>query len=162
MTVLVRRVLLAGLLGLLIFSIRLVYVESTKPPVLPATSRQEVSEGRIGRIGEAYFNFELADTEIKRTQGLSGREPLSDTEAMVFVFDSESRHCFWMKDMKFNLDILWFDSNKKLVFEKRNVAPDTYPQNFCSDVPSRYVVEVTAGVAEKNQIQMGSTLDIEL
>jgi uncharacterized membrane protein (UPF0127 family) len=64
--------------------------------------------------------------------------------------------------MKFSIDILWFDENKNLVYEKRNVSPETYPESFCPDLPTKYVAEVTAGVAEKNQIKLGDHLDIEL
>ena len=127
-----------------------------------STQQTQNSQELIGRIGEGYFNFEIADTIDKRQQGLSGKDALADTDAMVFVFNEPGNHCFWMKDMKFSIDMLWFDADKKLVYEKRDVSPDTYPQSFCPDKPAQYVVEVTSGVADKNQIQLGDSLDIEL
>ena len=52
------------------------------------------------------LNLEVRDDEIGRVQGLSGRSSLSESSAMLFVFDIESdRYCFWMKDMKFDIDI---------------------------------------------------------
>ncbi len=128
----------------------------------PESYQKKSATAKIGRIGEGYFNFEIADDARERTQGLSGRDSLADTEALLFVFETTDNHCFWMKDMKFNIDILWFDENKKLVYEKRDVSPASYPKNFCPNMPTKYVAEVTAGVAEKNQIQHGSVLDIEL
>ena len=131
------------------------------PPV--ENKAAEIMSGKkIGRIGEGYFNFEIADTPAERTLGLSGREPLPDTDALLFVFDAADKHCFWMKDMKFNIDILWFDENRRLVYEKHDVPPSTYPESFCPDIPAKYVVEVAAGVAAKNQLSTGSILDIEL
>jgi uncharacterized membrane protein (UPF0127 family) len=115
----------------------------------------------IGRIGEGYFNFEVADTQEEKTKGLSGRDQLPDTDAMLFTFVAEGRNCFWMKDMKFAIDMLWFNADKKLVYEKRNATPESYPESFCPDVPAKYVVEVTSGVAEKNQIKLGDYLQIE-
>lgn len=116
----------------------------------------------VGRVGLGYFNFELANTEAKRVKGLSGKLKLPDTDAMLFVFDSPGEQCVWMKDMKFNLDILWFSEGKKLVYEKRDVAPSTYPEKFCSDTPAKYVVEMSAGVADKNELKIGDKLDVEL
>lgn len=132
-------------------------------PSLEKQAELQINRGEtIGRIGEAYFNFNIADTTAERTQGLSGKEQLKDTQALLFAFDSADKHCFWMKDMKFAIDILWFDADKKLVYEKRGITPETYPESFCPEVPAKYVVEVTAGVAEKNQIKLGDTLDINL
>lgn len=136
--------------------------QPNKTPAISSPSSQEQQVPIVGRIGEGYFNFEVADTDTERIQGLSGRTSLSGTDALLFVFDTAGKHCFWMKDMKFNIDIMWFDANKKLVHEKRNVAPETFPESFCPDVAAKYVVEVSAGVAEKNQVKLGSVLDVEL
>lgn len=147
--------ILAALLGYALW-------QESRQPDAPKPSTNVNTKIVLGRIGEGYFNFEVADNIAKRSQGLSGREQLSPTDAMLFVFETEDKQCFWMKDMKFSLDILWFDVNKKLVYEQRNVSPDTYPQSFCSDVPTQYVVEVTAGTADKNQVTIGQILDVEL
>ena len=135
---------------------------SQRPSVEKQITKQLGQEKLIGRIGSGYFNFEVADSPSERNQGLSGRQPLKSTEAMIFAFEEPGQSCFWMKDMKFNLDILWFDETKKLIYEKRDVSPTTYPESFCSDTPAKYVVEVTAGVAAKNQIKIGDVLDVEL
>lgn len=159
-----RRLLLTIILALFLFTVRFVITEATKPVPSSNTTNQTqvVREAKIGRIGEGYFTFELANTAEKRTLGLSGRDKLQDTTAMLFTFDQPSTHCIWMKDMKFNIDIMWFDENKVLIFEKRNASPESYPERFCPEQSAKYVVEVSAGVAEKNQIKLGSILDIEL
>lgn len=139
------------------------YTNNLKPkPIDKNSAVQQINSTKIGRIGEGYFNFEIADNTLERTKGLSGRDGLPETDALLFVFENNDNHCIWMKDMKFSIDILWFDENKKLIYEKRNISPDTYPENFCSDSPSKYVVEVASGVGQKNQITLGSELYIEL
>lgn len=117
---------------------------------------------KIGRIDAGNFNFTLADSAIERERGLSNMSQLPPTEAMLFIFDSPAKECMWMKDMRFNIDILWFDENKNLIYQELNVSKDSYPQKFCPDKPAKYVVEMTAGVAEKNQINIDDKLDIEL
>ena len=51
--------------------------------------------------------MDLADTPEKRFQGLSGREILEEGTGMLFVFQEERQHTFWMKDMRFPLDMIW-------------------------------------------------------
>lgn len=117
---------------------------------------------KIGRIDAGNFNFIIANSAIEQQRGLSRMSPLPPTDAMLFVFNEPAKECMWMKDMKFNIDILWFDENKKLIYQALNVSKDSYPQEFCPDKPAKYVVEMTAGVAEKNQINIGDTLEVEL
>lgn len=158
-----RNLIIAIVIALLLFgAVKMVDLLSYQPPRdLVATSSLN-DKTQIGRIGSGYFDFELADEPSERITGLSGRSQLADTKAMLFIFDKPAKECIWMKDMKFNLDILWFDENKKLIYEKRDVAPSTYPDRFCPDSDAKYVVEVTAGVAEKNHIKIGDKLDIKL
>ncbi len=112
------------------------------------------------RIANHEYVFELADTPAKRQQGLSNRPILSPQEGMLFIFPEPDKACFWMKDMKFNLDILWFDSSKKLVYEQQNLSPDTYPQSFCPPSNSSYVLEVNAGTIAKLKLKEGDQLQL--
>lgn len=63
-------------------------------------------------IGGKKFRVDVADTLAKRTRGLSGREPLGPAEGMLFIFPFAARYKFWMKDMKFPIDIIWIRKNK--------------------------------------------------
>ncbi len=99
------------------------------------------------RINDKHFNVEVARSAAARTQGLGGRTSLNQNSSMLFVFDDEAIRCFWMKDMRFAIDIIWLDSEKRVVYQKQHVEPSTYPENFCSDEPARYVIELNAGVA---------------
>jgi uncharacterized membrane protein (UPF0127 family) len=102
------------------------------------------------------LNLEVRDDEIGRVQGLSGRSSLSESSAMLFVFDIESdRYCFWMKDMKFDIDILWLDSKKRIVDAKYAASPSSYPEEFCPKSAARYVLELPAGQALKNGLIIG-------
>ncbi len=101
----------------------------------------------------------VADTPKERARGLSGREQLSDREGMLFEFSRPDEYCFWMKDMKFPIDIIWLGSNKQVVDIKSNVSPDTYPQTFCPNEPAQYVIEVGAGRANEWQISNGVSAD---
>jgi|JI6StandDraft_1071083.scaffolds.fasta_scaffold04623_10 uncharacterized membrane protein (UPF0127 family) len=109
-------------------------------------------------LGGNHYVLEVADTEAARTKGLSGRTSLPEGRAMLFVFDPPRLACFWMKDMRFSIDIVWLDAQKRVVKIEPDLAPSTYPQTFCSELRTNYVLEFPAGTAERNTIQLGQTL----
>jgi uncharacterized membrane protein (UPF0127 family) len=110
-------------------------------------------------IGNKSYKLEVADTAERRQQGLSGREELKDDAGMLFVFDEPGRQCFWMKDMKFSIDILWLDANKKVVELEKNVAPRTYPDTFCAD-KAQYAIELKAGQIRDAKVSRGQIIDL--
>jgi len=100
---------------------------------------------------------EVVRSGALQQQGLSGRETLSDTEGMLFVFAQEARYSFWMKGMKFSLDIIWIAHDGTIVDIKEQQRPCEAPCE--SLVPAKkalYVLEVTAGFAERHNITVGS------
>jgi len=109
------------------------------------------------QIGQNCFNLEVADTDAKRIKGLSGRENLPENKGMLFVFDEAGNQCFWMKDMEFNLDIIWLNGDKKITKIKENVSPDTYPDSFCAD-DTQYVLEFNRDFAGKHGLKPGTKL----
>jgi uncharacterized membrane protein (UPF0127 family) len=100
----------------------------------------------------------VAYTPAAREQGLSGQVSLKPNTGMLFVFDKPEQACFWMKDMRFNLDILWYDANSRLIYEQQNLSPTTYPRSYCPPMPARYVVEVPAGTAAQLGLSYGDKL----
>jgi uncharacterized membrane protein (UPF0127 family) len=77
---------------------------------------------------------------------------------MLFVFDRPERYCFWMKDMKFHLDILWLDNSKRIVSIERNMSPRSYPETACPQEAARYVFEVNAGLSRQAGVDVGDRL----
>lgn len=122
--------------------------------------REEVVEKRAF-IGNVELLVEMADTDQKRVQGLSSRESLEEGRGMLFVFENEGKHGFWMKDMLFSIDILWLDENLRVVDLKTNVRPETFPEIFYPDRAIKYVLELPAGFSEKNSIDRGVVMYFE-
>lgn len=90
----------------------------------------------------------VMDTPELRVQGLSGRESLSQYDAMLFVFPEPDQYGFWMKDMRFAIDIVWIDESMRVIDITKNLTPDTYPQTFKPKFPSMYMLELPAGQAK--------------
>ena len=74
-------------------------------------------------FGQKCFFIELAKTEAERNQGLMYRKELDKNKGMLFIFDKEGSHPFWMKNTLIPLDIIWIDSRGKIVFISQNVQP---------------------------------------
>lgn len=116
------------------------------------------------KIGENILNIEVADTDIKRELGLSGKEGLALNEAMLFVFNTPGYYGIWMKDMNFAIDIAWLDKNKKIIYLKENVSPQTYPEVFTAQqkslpILSMYVLETPANYFENSKIKIGDLVE---
>ena len=107
---------------------------------------------------KCLLGYDLAQSPEEQAKGLSGRASLPENQGLMFVFVAPGVQCFWMKDMRFPIDIIWMNANKQIVHMEKNVSPSTYPNAFCPNVDAQYVLEVNAGVATKLNIQTNQKL----
>ncbi len=107
------------------------------------------------QFGNHTFLVDVAQTQRARQQGLSGRKSMPANHGMLFVFQTPDKYCFWMKDMKFPLDMIWLDANKRVVNIQKDATPDTYPESFCPRVPTQYVIELNRGVVAETGLKEG-------
>jgi uncharacterized membrane protein (UPF0127 family) len=109
------------------------------------------------QIGDQRLSVYVADTDASRELGLSGRNGLLPDEGMLFIFPIEGKFAFWMKDMKFSIDIIWVANDGSVIYIEKNISPDTYPKTFApTSGLARYVLEVPAGFCDKKNIAIGS------
>ncbi len=111
-------------------------------------------------LGTTTLQAEVADTDALRSQGLSGRDSLPDDTGMLFVFGIPGKYGFWMKDMKFALDLVWISPEKKIVAIDRDVSPESYPKAFLPPTDVEYVLEVPAGFSDTHRINVGENFSI--
>lgn len=109
-------------------------------------------------IGGGPLTVLLATTLTTQEKGLSGRPFLPRNEGMLFVFDHEDYWAFWMINMSFPLDIIWFNSARQVVWTEPDLKP--CPPSNCPTVSppvqSMYVLEVNAGFITTNRITLGT------
>jgi uncharacterized membrane protein (UPF0127 family) len=84
---------------------------------------------------------------------------MAANDGMLFVFPTVDDHCFWMKGMRFSLDIIWLSSHDKVVLVEANLQPRSYPATYCAG--SEDVVELDAGQAHAAGITVGRTVKVE-
>ena len=112
------------------------------------------------------FSVELATNDSTRARGLMFREALAPDAGMLFIFDDEQPRAFWMHNCKIALDILYFDSNLKLVSSALSVPPCSLAPAQCpsyaSEGPAKYVLELAAGRATEIGVMPGDKLSVDL
>lgn len=107
------------------------------------------------KINNNKIYVELAVTAAEKIKGLSQRDVLPENSGMLFVYSNYEIQNFWMKDMRFPIDIIWI-KNDRIIDLTENIPLPTstnliiYKPNH----PVNYVLEVNAGWVKKNNIQI--------
>lgn len=122
-------------------------------------------DGTVEVAGEK-ISIELAETQQKRTLGLSGRESLKENQGMLFVFEQPFKAGFWMKDMLFPLDMVWIRDNR-IVDISTNALPEPGKSDYELTIYSPKteidsVLELNAGWAKQNNLSVGDEVKIKL
>jgi uncharacterized membrane protein (UPF0127 family) len=105
------------------------------------------------------LTVDLATTPEEQQMGLSNRTSMPEDHGMLFVFTQEAQWSFWMHEMDFPLDIIWFNATKQVVFIEQDLPPCT-PQAcpiFTPPVNAIYVLEVNAGFVKANGVSIGAS-----
>jgi uncharacterized protein len=138
-------------------------------PVLKAIQEAFLTDSRYLKakvtVKDLELNADVPTTSELMSKGLAVKNELKENEAMLFIFEESAKHSFWMKDMKFPIDILWLDSASKVVHIERNLQPcaSVFICTSCSpSVDSQYVLETVAGFAQRHDVKLGSDIDFEL
>jgi uncharacterized membrane protein (UPF0127 family) len=113
-------------------------------------------------IGSEQYKLELADTEAKRVKGLSERNSLGDLHGMLFDFKQDGDWRMWMVQMRFAIDIIWLDADKKVIFIKTNAKPADFPERYSAKQNSRYVIELNNGSVEQLGLKVGDKIDFSI
>lgn len=92
------------------------------------------------------YTLEIAATADERALGLGERDSLCDTCGMLFVFEEPGQPGFWMKGMRFSLDIAWL-SDDTVVHIERHIPFDD-KATYRPFVPANRVLEFRAGTLD--------------
>lgn len=119
------------------------------------------SRRTIVNINNISVVVTVADEKHEWEAGLSGKENLAYGHGMLFVFPDSRQRLFWMRGMKFPIDIIWIHDGK-VVGVTKNVLPPTgvtIPEAW-SPEPVSKVLEVTANFSDQHRIATGTVLSI--
>lgn len=147
-----RRIFLIVSLGLIACIASGLWYHAANAPLQGETEIREViirsTGGSVARI-----RAEIADDNAERMTGLMNRTELDAGVGMLFVFETEERLNFWMKNTKLPLDILFFDDDGSFV-SRTTMDPciadpcTLYP----SAGPARFALEVNRGEKQTTEV----------
>ena len=108
----------------------------------------------------ARLDIELAETEYETQTGLMYRKGMEKNQGMLFIFENESRKSFYMKNTEFPLDIIYINSQMKIVNVHRDAQPFN-PTSLPSEAPAKYVLEVNAGMVKQWRLLPGDIISFQ-
>lgn len=104
------------------------------------------------------YKLETVSTVADAARGLSGRSGLDAGTGMLFSFPQLAERCMWMNDMRFSIDIIWLDTDKRVTSIAPDLSPESFLQPYCAQ--AQYVVELPAGSAAKQGLRVGQVVDL--
>jgi len=125
------------------------------------SNHEPLAKGKV-IINNQTISVEIAKTPEQQEAGLKGREKIKDGQGMLFVFNDKHYRTFWMDGMKIPIDIIWLDDDKIIDITKNAPIPadiNNVPI-YTSASEVNYVLEVSAGYTDKNNIKIGDTVEI--
>ena len=106
-------------------------------------------------IAGTMVAVQVSDTDALRMHGLSDSDPLLPDTGMFFIFPEPGVYPFWMKDMRYSIDMIWFDSQYNVAYIKSDATPESYPETFGPTSETQYVLEVPDGFAKLHHVSIG-------
>ena len=92
------------------------------------------------KTGIYRIQAELADTPKAREVGLMNRTSLPTSSGMLFIFEENAGHCFWMNNTRIPLSIAFIADDGKIVNIEEMQAETT--NNHCPKATVRYALEM--------------------
>lgn len=109
------------------------------------------------------ITLELAKSETEKYQGLSNRKSLCQNCGMLFVWPDYEVRNFTMRNMNFPLDLIFITDQKIIKIESNLLPEGSTPQNnYSSNIPVNYVLEINGGVSDRYGITVGDEVLINI
>ena len=108
------------------------------------------------------FKVEVASTQQAEETGLMYRKSLPQDHGMLFVFDTEDVHPFWMKNTYIPLDMIFINGRGEVVEVEENAPPclGEFCPTYGRKAQSKYVLEINGGLSSEIGISVGDKVEI--
>jgi len=153
---------LAWILSIVISGLNRDKEKQTLNPNLPQKQAEIQVKNSDGSTKTVKLTVEIAETAQELTLGLSNRGSLATNSGMYFILPVRNTSSFWMKEMRFPIDIIWIDGNKIVGIAKNCPIPkdkNNIP-TFQSPTYVTNVLEVNSGFTDQNNITAGNQINL--
>ncbi|MBI4185811.1 DUF192 domain-containing protein [Candidatus Berkelbacteria bacterium] len=111
-------------------------------------------------VGSSTVHVEVVSTLAQMAKGLADRVLLSKDDGMLFIYDEPIIPSFWMKGMRFPLDIVWLKDSRVVGIEHR-VPADNGAVHYSPRVSVNAVLELNAGSVERYSLKPGDLVEYQ-
>lgn len=115
-------------------------------------------------INGQTFRLTVAADEKEKEVGLSNRTSLPNDMGMIFPFEEEGFHSFWMKGMKFPIDIIFIRDSRIVDILAQVKPPKSSSESLTVYKPKELadaVLEMNSGLSKKYQFKAGDLVTIK-
>lgn len=113
---------------------------------------------------KAVIDVEVADSSHERYTGLSNHESLAPGNGMLFVHEEEQDLTYVMREMDFDIDIVFIDADREITTIHHARAPGPNEDGNALEYSGRgkWVLEVPRGYTNETGIEVGDEVEIDL
>jgi len=137
-------------LFLILIAIFVIWVNGSSPPAPMPLEKLVIQTSS----GQKEFTVEIAQTPEQQELGLMYRTSLAPDKGMLFIEDQDMVVTMWMKNTLISLDMLFIDSEGKIVYIADHATPES-TAIITARRPVRAVIELAAGTADADHIKVG-------
>ncbi len=109
------------------------------------------------RLGQQDFQLETTETYEQKEKGLSNRTSLDKNTGMIFESGGDKEMCMWMKNMKFDIAMIWV-LDGRIEYIEPNVSMNSYPETYCHR--ANYVIELNVDDFARSGLKVGDQLSL--
>jgi uncharacterized membrane protein (UPF0127 family) len=115
----------------------------------------------------ASMRVDVASSAGQSERGLGDRDALPENAGMLFDLHETRVPVFWMKGMRFALDMVWIGEDRRIASVTENIppqpgVPDDQLARISPATPVRYVLELNAGAAARHGLAAGTQLTFDV
>lgn len=143
--------------SILIAVIAITLLSKNETKLIPKLEQLDDSDFVELEVNKIKLKLEVASSNSKQQKGLMNiNEPLEENSGMIFIYSKPDNRSFWMLNTFISLDIIFLDSNLKVLNIHKNTKTNQTTEVYNSKGEAQYVIELNAGSAEKFGIEEGS------
>jgi uncharacterized membrane protein (UPF0127 family) len=110
------------------------------------------------------ISLEIRDSPEERAVGLMFRQSIDEDKGMLFIFDKPDRYSFWMKNMNFPIDIIFLDTDKKIIdiFQDTPACTIEPCAVYTPASQAQYVIETMANFSQRHILSLGQKVEFNI
>lgn len=110
-------------------------------------------------ISEQKMSVYIAESNIQQQYGLSIVDKINDNEGMLFLYQGEQTPTFWMKDMHFDIDIIWI-KDEVIIGITQNLSYLDQQTRYYPENEVDAVLEVKSGFCQRHDVKIDDKIKI--